>query len=148
MRGDLERKATRVDARGRISLKGWVTHKETADYLGKADVLVVPSIGIAGETEGIPNVILEAFAAEVPVVASATGGIPEVVRHNETGVLVPQGDPRALADALLKIVRGETDTPALTASARKLIEREFSREASLKTLADLHRTAAETATAG
>jgi len=147
MREDLQRKAARVDARGRISFKGWVTHKETADYLGRADVLVVPSLGIAGETEGIPNVILEAFAAEVPVVASATGGIPEVVRHNETGVLVPQGDPRALAEALLKIARGDVDLPALTASARKLAEGDFSREASLKTLAHLHRQAARASAA-
>jgi glycosyltransferase involved in cell wall biosynthesis len=147
MREDLERKAAHIDASGRISFKGWVTHKETADYLRRADVLVVPSVGIAGETEGIPNVILEAFAADVPVVASATGGIPEVVRHNQTGVLVPQGDPRALAEALLKIARGEVDLPALAASARKLVESDFSREASLKILADLHRQAARTSTA-
>ena len=65
-----------------------------------ATVFACPSVY---EPFGIIN--LEAMACETPVVASAVGGIQEVVRHEETGLLVPPGDPRALADALNRVVR-------------------------------------------
>ena len=64
------------------------------------DVLVVPSL-----TEGAPLVVLEAMAAGVPIVASAVGGIPDQIRHEREGLLVPPGDPEALGDAVLKLLR-------------------------------------------
>jgi glycosyltransferase involved in cell wall biosynthesis len=57
-----------------------------------------------GDRDGIPNVILEAMASATPVVAAATSGIPEVVFDNETGLLVPPGDPEALAKALERLL--------------------------------------------
>ena len=64
------------------------------------DVLVVPSL-----TEGAPLVVLEAMAAGVPIVASAVGGIPDQIRHEGEGLLAPPGDPEALGDAVLKLLR-------------------------------------------
>jgi glycosyltransferase involved in cell wall biosynthesis len=64
------------------------------------EVLVVPSL-----TEGAPLVVLEAMAAGVPIVASAVGGIPDQIRHEGEGLLVPPGDPAALADAVLKLLK-------------------------------------------
>ncbi len=62
------------------------------------DIFVLPSF-----TEGLPNVILEAFACRKPVVATAVGGTPEVVRHEEDGLLVEPGDGKALAGAILRL---------------------------------------------
>jgi glycosyltransferase involved in cell wall biosynthesis len=66
------------------------------------DLLVLPS-----HTEGLPNVVLEAFAARVPVVATAVGGTPEVVEDGVNGYLVPPGDPDRLADRILDMLRDE-----------------------------------------
>ncbi|MGQ9880692.1 MAG: glycosyltransferase family 4 protein [Armatimonadota bacterium] len=66
-----------------------------AQLISSARLLVNPSL-----TEGIPNVILEAFAYKTPVVATAVGGVPELVKDGETGWLVPPRDPRALAQAI------------------------------------------------
>ena len=63
--------------------------------LPAADLVVLPSF-----TEGLPNVALEAAAAGVPVVATAVGGTPEVVADGVTGLLVPPGQPRAMARAV------------------------------------------------
>jgi sugar transferase (PEP-CTERM/EpsH1 system associated) len=64
------------------------------------DILALPSL-----FEGMPNVVIEAMAAGLPVVATAVGGTPEVVIDGETGLLVPPSDPEALANALSKLLR-------------------------------------------
>jgi glycosyltransferase involved in cell wall biosynthesis len=69
------------------------------ELLATADVFVLPS-----RSEGMPMSILEAMAAGVPVVASAVGGIPELVVDGETGLLVPAGDAEALAGALRRLL--------------------------------------------
>jgi glycosyltransferase involved in cell wall biosynthesis len=83
-----------------ITFTGWLPDVE--DVWNRLDLLVVPSTGFEATT----RVILEAFAACVPVLASATGGIPEVVRDDENGFLVPPGDPEALAQRIIGIVEG------------------------------------------
>lgn len=66
-------------------------------FLPFFDLFVLPSY-----TEGLPNVVLESFAAGVPVIATAVGGTPEIVEDGESGFLVPAGDSQALADHILK----------------------------------------------
>jgi glycosyltransferase involved in cell wall biosynthesis len=76
------------------------------DYLAAADALVLPSLH-----EGLGSVLLDAFAAGLPVIASDIPGVQDVVRHGETGVLVPAADAGALAEALLRL----REDPALRA---------------------------------
>jgi len=66
-----------------------------AQLISGLSLLVLPSL-----SEGMPNVILEAFAYKTPVVATAVGGVPELVKDGETGWLVPPRDPHALAQAI------------------------------------------------
>ncbi|MGB8990680.1 MAG: glycosyltransferase, partial [Desulfobaccales bacterium] len=85
----------------RVSLPGAVPHREVPRLMAASNLLVMPSlIAPSGDRDGIPNVILEALLGEVPVVASAVSGIPEVIREGDTGWLVPPGDPAALAQAV------------------------------------------------
>ena len=60
---------------------------------------------ITSETEGLGTSIIEAFACKVPVVATAAGGIPEIVKHEKTGLLAPVKKPAVLAENLLRIIK-------------------------------------------
>jgi len=78
----------------------WLGHRDdAAEVMGALDLFVLPSL-----EESLPLSILEAMAAGLPVVATAVSGIPEVVRQNETGMLVPPRDSNALADAIIALL--------------------------------------------
>jgi glycosyltransferase involved in cell wall biosynthesis len=70
-----------------------------ADYLGVADLLLLPS-----ETESFGLAALEAIASEVPVIATRVGGLPEVVKDGEHGFLVPVGDIEAIAERAIELL--------------------------------------------
>jgi colanic acid/amylovoran biosynthesis glycosyltransferase len=79
---------------------GWLPNDEVRRFMRGALALCVPSVAArSGDAEGLPNVVLEAMACAVPVIGSRAGGIAEAVEHGRTGFLVPQADPRAIADA-------------------------------------------------
>lgn len=98
------------------------------------DMFVLPSLN-----EGMPMAILEAMALGKPVVATAVGGVPEVVQHRVTGLLVPPGDERALADACLELARDREWAARLGAQARRVVEEEFSHEQNGQALIDAYR---------
>ena len=89
--------------------------------LPSLDLLVLPSY-----TEGLPNVVLEAFAAGVPVVATAVGGTPEVVEDGASGYLVPPGDPGALAQRIRDALASGERRRAMGRRGRERVRREFS----------------------
>ncbi len=84
------------------------------------DLLVLPS-----HTEGLPNVVLEAFAARVPVVATAVGGTPEVVEDGVNGYLVPPGDASALASRILDVVGDDERRLAMGEAGHRRVSEEF-----------------------
>jgi glycosyltransferase involved in cell wall biosynthesis len=74
-------------------------HADVAPFYAAADLLVLPSL-----SEGSSNVLLEAMASKTPIIATNVGGSPEIVIHDETGLLVPAGDPTALAGAIARLL--------------------------------------------
>ena len=89
--------------------------------LTASDLFVLPS-----ESEASPNVVLEAMAAGLPVVASRVGGIPEIVDDGVTGHLVPPSDPDALAAAILDVLDHPNRGAAFGQAGRMRIAREYS----------------------
>jgi glycosyltransferase involved in cell wall biosynthesis len=112
--GDLVRRLAAQSPRaGRITVRGFVEHGAVPDVLASLDVLVLPSV-----YEEMGSVLVEAMAAGLPVVASDVGGIPEVVRDGETGLLVPPGDAVALATALDRLMADPDLRARLATGAR------------------------------
>ena len=100
-RSALEQAAHEQGIAERVSFEGRTDRAGVRDAMAWADVFVQCSVTTPeGDREGIPNVVVEAAATGLPVVATRHGGIPETMREGETGLLVPEGEPRALAAAL------------------------------------------------
>ncbi len=88
-----------------VDFLGFVSKEELAKEYASCDIFVLPAIvDSKGDTEGLGIVMIEALAHEKPVVASAVGGIVDVIRSGTTGLLVPEKDPKALAQAVLTLL--------------------------------------------
>lgn len=91
-------------ARVKTHFEGWKSAAEVQKAMRRALLLAVPSRAAqGGDSEGLPTVIMEAMALGVPVVATRHAGIPEIVTDRVTGLLVPESDPAALAEAIMAI---------------------------------------------
>ncbi|MGD8686453.1 MAG: glycosyltransferase family 4 protein [Syntrophobacterales bacterium] len=93
---------------------------DIAHLLSAFDVFVLSSI-----LEGLPRIVIEAMAMQRPIVASDIDGVREQLRHNETGLLVPPADPKALAKAILSILDDQQKAEHLGRAARKAAEQMF-----------------------
>jgi glycosyltransferase involved in cell wall biosynthesis len=122
LRAELEARIAELGLSGRVVLPGFRTDLDS--LIGAADVVVLPSF-----TEGLPNVALEASAAGVPVVATAVGGTPEVIRDNETGFLVPPGQPQAIAAKVGELLREQLLRAQFGAAAKEYMQSTFTFEA-------------------
>jgi glycogen synthase len=95
----LEREAKRIGVGDRLHFVGFVAHEELPAVLAHADLLVLPSL-----YEELGTVLLEAMQAGLPIVASKTGGIPDVIEDGVNGMLVAPGEPEALARAIDRLL--------------------------------------------
>lgn len=96
LRSTLEQEAARLGIADRVRFVGLQT--EMATWLHASDAFVLPSL-----LEGLPVSLLEAGALAKPIVATAVGGVPELIRHGQTGLLVPPGDVPALTQAIQRL---------------------------------------------
>jgi colanic acid/amylovoran biosynthesis glycosyltransferase len=96
------------------------------DWMALAAVFCVPSVVAAsGDAEGFGMVFIEAQAMGLPVVSTFSGGIPEAVRHGETGLLVKERDPRGLAQAILRLLEGDELWQRFSLAGRRNVENHF-----------------------
>jgi glycosyltransferase involved in cell wall biosynthesis len=128
----------RIASHPRIHCTGMVS--ETAPYYRAMDVMVLPSW-----REGFPNVVLEAAATGVPVVTTTCTGSRDSVVPEVTGLLIPPGDPAAVADAVLSLLRDPERSRCMGDAARAWVKERFSAERVLGLTAafywDLHASA-------
>ena len=117
----------------RVRFHGAIPPEQVPAYLERATAFCLVSTW-----EGLPAVVLEALARGVPVVGSRVNGIEDLIHDGETGLTVPVGRPRAVADALERIIEDPELAAALARAGRAFLEREYSIDAMLDTKAQLY----------
>lgn len=110
----LEREPKRIGVGDRVHFVGFLAHERLPAVLAHADLLVLPSI-----YEELGPVLLEAMQAGLPIVASKTGGIPDVIEDGVNGLLVPPGNPGALARAIDRLLADRDLARRLSEEARQ-----------------------------
>jgi glycosyltransferase involved in cell wall biosynthesis len=111
-----------------VELPGRLTDREIAGLMERCEVFVLPSRPAdrgSGVMDGIPGSLMEAMALGIPVVSCPVSGIPELVAHEETGLLVPPGDERKLAEAIARLLGSEELKMRLGRAGREKVAREF-----------------------
>lgn len=123
--GDLQRQAAEAGL-GNLTFKGPLQQAQVRALLLRADVCVLPCVVAPdGDVDGIPVSLMEAMASGCPVVATRVSGIPELIEDGVSGLLVPPGNPPALADALQRLVEEPELAARLSAAGREKVEHEF-----------------------
>ncbi len=118
----LKAQAHSLGLNGHVTFAGRVPRQEIPAYFAAADIVSVPSVrDDAGNVDGLPNVALEAMAAGKAIVASNIAGFPDVIEDGASGVLVPEKNAEALADAIVQLARDENLRASLGERARAKI---------------------------
>lgn len=122
LRGKVERYLNEYNLNERVKLIGWISHDNLPQYYNKLKLLVIPSY-----TEGLPNVMIEAMACGTPVLATSVGGVPDVIKDNETGFIMENNNPQCIADNILRVL-DDRELERITKNALNLVEKDFTFE--------------------
>ena len=90
------------------------------DILAISDLFVLPSLG-----DALPTVLIEALAAGAPIIATDVGGIPEIIRHEKNGLLVPPADAKKLADACIQLIQNKEKSKQFSVAGLKTAREQF-----------------------
>ena len=117
---------TKLGLDDRVNLAGRVSGQELKEYYAACDCFVLPAIiDSRGDTEGLGVVLIEALSYRKPVVASALGGIVDIVHHEKTGLAVPEKDPKALAGAISRLLADQDLSRQLAEDGYNYIQHYF-----------------------
>jgi len=131
LRNDLEKKSRSLNLEKYVIFTGHQT--DAANFIHLMDVFVLASLN-----EGMGRVILEAMACRKPVIASRTGGIPELVKEGQTGLLVNPGDSNAVAEAMIYLYENREEAKVFGEEGRRLATDMFSLDKMIKDIDDLY----------
>jgi glycosyltransferase involved in cell wall biosynthesis len=131
-RARLETAVKSLGCKERVIFAGQVSDVRT--FYDTADVFVLTS-----HSEGSPNVLLEAMAANLPIVATAVGGVPEMVENNVSALVVPPNDPPSIAGAIARLLTDKELAQRLTTNAAKLVDTRYTPENYVRSVVEIYR---------
>ena len=132
----LARLAAQLGIEAKVTMAGF--QRDTKPYYSLGNVLAVPS-----HTEGSPNAVLEGMAASLPIVATAVGGVPEILEEGVTGLMVPARNPEAMAGAILRVLTDPEMGLRLGAAGRQRAESDFTPVAYKRSLVKFYKKTLE-----
>ncbi len=116
-----------------VKFLGSITQEELVGWYQRASASALAcQVMSNGDRDGIPNVLVESMAVGVPVVSTTISGIPELVEDGVQGLLVPPGDPKAMADALERILQDKNVLRAMGRAGRQRVEKSFDASKNIK----------------
>ena len=135
----LKRLARRLGVAGRVHFPGFVAHDRMSELMRASDILLMPSIVRpgSGRSDSLPTVIVEAMLHGLPVIGSNIASFGDVIRHGETGLLVPERDAPALASAIESLARDREKALRMASAGRELVLAMFDPDANLGRLTEL-----------
>lgn len=133
--GQIKRLAAAAECAGRVICPGF--EKDLIGCLKGADMLINSSL-----SEGLPNIVLEALALKIPVVATAVGGVPELIVNDHNGLLVPSRDPGALADAIVQLAGDDERRKRFAINGLESVRTAFSFETQCQKLRKIYQDVA------
>ncbi|MGB9914279.1 MAG: glycosyltransferase family 4 protein [Candidatus Bathyarchaeales archaeon] len=120
--------------KNQVEYLGVLALKEAITFYQRATVFILPSFW-----EAFPVTILEALSCETPVIATPVGGVPEIIKNHETGMLVPPGKPIQLAKAIDYLLENDDVRLKMACEGRKLAKEQYSLEIACKKLCSIYR---------
>jgi glycosyltransferase involved in cell wall biosynthesis len=131
LQGELKRHAQSLGIDTKVIFTG--ARKDIEELIAVMDVFVSSSLW-----EGLPTAVLESMAAKVPVVATRVSGSSELINHGRTGLLVPPGDPKSLADGIMLLLTKRQKAISMGIEAYRYLKEKFSMENIAKQYATLY----------
>lgn len=131
LRNKLEFRCKKLSIFDKFVFTGW--REDIPEILAVLDILVLPSLN-----EAVGRILIEAGACGKPVVATSVGGIPEVVKDNETGILVPPKAPEALARAIIALLKSEEKRQKMGEAAKNWVDDKFSASRMVERVSNLY----------
>lgn len=111
---------------GMVRFTGAAPHETVLDWMRDSDLMVLPCrVAADGDRDALPTVLLEAMAAGLACISTPVNGVPEIVEHGKTGLLVPENDPRALAEAIAELWSDPHRRLTLGIAGRARVEQRF-----------------------
>lgn len=132
LRRRIESLRSRLDLDGCVHITGELPYSEVIEYYRRATLFVLPAV--SEHHWGIPNVLIEAMAMELPVITTPLPAVGEVIRHGENGVIVQEKDVSGLADAMEKLLASAELRQLYGTNARRSVECSFDSRKTLKEL--------------
>ena len=128
----LQNEAGKLLQNDRIVFTGM--RRDVPRILAASDIFVLPTL-----TEALPTVLMEAMACRLPVIASAVGGIPEMVINGENGILVFPGDSSQLSDACISLLRDDEVRRSMGVQGRRIVHEKFTIRGQVERMTHLYR---------
>lgn len=135
----LRRLAAKLGLTDDVSFPGFVQYDGVSDLFYATDIFLMPSvIHKSGDRDGIPTVIMEALMHRVPVIATDVSGISELIEDGTTGLLIPEKDPQAIADAVLRMTADRQAAIEMAERGRAKVLKRFNPEINHKKVLEIY----------
>ncbi len=117
---DLRKKTAELKLDGRVFFLGYIAHKDMPQYLHISDIFIRPSL-----SEGLGNSFLEAMAADIPVIGTPVGGIPDFLTDGETGLFCEVSNPKSIAQKVEKLIKDKESRDYIVGRAKEMVREKY-----------------------